>query len=203
MLIKLGDLIKKYKIHINGVMHIGAHLGEEYDDYKKAGIKKIVWVEGNPSICEQLKKIVPDIVINELISDKEDEVDFYITNNGQSSSILKFGLHSKYHPQVKVNNTLKLKTKRIDNIYSEYKLDSESYDFLNLDIQGMELSALKSMGDYLTKYKYIYTEVNEDYVYQGNALISELDAYLKTYGFYRVETKMTPYKWGDAFYIKK
>jgi len=33
----------------------------------------------------------------------------------------------------------------------------------NLDIQGAELKALKSMGDYLNNVDYIYTEVNSDY----------------------------------------
>ena len=50
----------------------------------------------------------------------------------------------------------------------------------------------------------IYTEVNEDYVYLECALISEIDSYLSTFDFVRVETSWYQNcKWGDAFYIKK
>ena len=41
----------------------------------------------------------------------------------------------------------------------------DNVNFLNLDIQGAELKALKSLQDYLHKVDYIYTEVNVDYLY--------------------------------------
>ena len=87
------------------------------------------------------------------------------------------------------------------DIICKYDID---YNFLNLDIQGAELKALKGMEEYLDKVDYIYTEVNEDYVYKGCALVSELDEFLGKYGFTRVETSWAGNcKWGDAFYIKK
>ena len=57
------------------------------------------------------------------------------------------------------------------------KYDIE-YNFLNFDIQGAELKALKGMEEYLNKVDYLYTEVNSNYVYVGCALITELDEYL-------------------------
>ena len=60
----------------------------------------------------------------------------------------------------------------------KYNID---YNFLNFDIQGAELKALKSMEEYLPKVDYLYTEVNSDYVYKECALISELDNYLKKF----------------------
>ena len=79
-----------------------------------------------------------------------------------------------------------------------------NYNFLNFDIQGAELKALKGMEEYLNKVDYIYTEVNCDYVYKNCALITEIDEYLSQFRLYRVETEWCQdFKWGDAFYIRK
>ena len=50
----------------------------------------------------------------------------------------------------------------------------------------------------------IFFEVNRDEVYEGAPMVEELDEFLGTYGFVRVETKWpeTHYTWGDALYIK-
>jgi len=63
---------------------------------------------------------------------------------------------------------------------------------------------LKSMGNYLKDIDYIYTEVNDDYVYEKCDLIGDIDNYLIPFGFTRVETSwFGDCKWGDSFYIKK
>ena len=68
----------------------------------------------------------------------------------------------------------------------------------------MELKAMKSMGDFIKKFDYIYTEVNTEYVYKDCALMDEIDEYLNTYGFKRCITQMCEnFGWGDAFYIKQ
>ena len=114
--------------------------------------------------------------------------------------MLDFGLHSTFHPSVKYVTCFETETKLLKNILPNYNIN---YNFLNLDIQGAELKALKGMEEYLNNVDYIYTEVNSDYVYKGCALIGELDQYLIQFGLHRVETKWTDYKWGDAFYIRK
>ena len=76
-------------------------------------------------------------------------------------------------------------------------------NFLNLDIQGAELLALKSMEKYLKNVKYIYTEVNTEKVYKDCALMNEIDDYLQQFGFTRAVHKLFGNcGWGDALYIK-
>ena len=77
------------------------------------------------------------------------------------------------------------------------------FNFLNLDIQGAELLALQGLEDNLKFIDYIYTEINTGEVYKNCAKVNEIDEFLKKYGFERVETAMTSWEWGDAFYIKK
>jgi hypothetical protein len=47
------------------------------------------------------------------------------------------------------------------------------------------------------------TEVNRDEVYRNCAKIEELDNFLSSYGFVRVETTWDGGTWGDAFYKKQ
>ena len=55
----------------------------------------------------------------------------------------------------------------------------------------------------LGKVDYVYSEVNEGTLYKDCGLISDIDNLLSKYGFKRVETDMSPWEWGDAFYIKE
>lgn len=218
MLIPLQDLIKKYNFHPKGVVHIGANEGQEAEAYFKTdSINKVMWFEALPLVFEKLKdhiKKTPRIehsAFKVLLSDEDDvEVDFNIANNdGQSSSMLEFGTHTKMHPTVKFTDKVKLKTKRFDTFMDSQKgaweeeLWHPDYDFLNVDVQGAELKVLEGMGDYLNQFKWLYLEVNRSELYLGCPMVEELDEYVKPYGFTRVETKWTGAGWGDGFYIKK
>lgn len=203
MLISLDDLIKKYSVNLKGILHVGAHHCEELEKYEKYIQRdKILWIEALQDKVNYCKSVYPNVLIEQaVISDKEETVTFNVSNNGQSSSILDFGLHSTFHPDVHYVYNFKTSTKLLKDIICKYDIP---YNFLNLDIQGVELKALKSMESYLEKIDYIYTEVNSDYVYKECALITEIDDYLQKFGFKRVETSWAgTCRWGDAFYVKQ
>ena len=203
MLIPLDNLVNNYNIQFKGVLHVGAHECEELNDYEKyIQRNKILWVEALPDKVELCKQRYPNVLIeNAVVSDKIEKVVFNVSNNGQSSSILDFGLHSHYHSHVHYVNSFETETKLLKDVISNYDIE---YNFLNFDIQGAELKALKGMEEYLNKVDYIYTEVNCDYVYKNCALITEIDEYLSQFRLYRVETEWCQdFKWGDAFYIRK
>ena len=203
MLIPLNELVEKYNIQFKGILHVGAHECEELNDYLNYTTNdKILWVEAMPDKVEFCKKKYPNILIeNAIVSDVEEKVRFNVSNNGQSSSILDFGLHLQLHPCVEYVSYFEGDTKLLKNIISNYNIE---YNFLNLDIQGAELKAMKGMETYLSKVDYIYTEVNSDYVYKDCALIQEIDEYLLKFGLVRVEVKwFNDCRWGDAFYIRQ
>jgi len=207
MLIDLKYLINKYNLKIRGIIHGGAHNAEESTMYSEMQIEDVIWLEANPEKAEYCKNLLKDkiknIVITEAISDKNGEkVDFNITNNGESSSILDLKNHKKYYPDINVVKKLKLETKRIDTIIDENIIEINNYNFLNLDLQGIELRAIKSLGDYLKNIDYIYTEVNKSELYNNCDKIEDIDSYLMNQGFIRVETAWTHAEWGDAFYIR-
>jgi len=202
MLISLDTLIAKYNIKFNGILHVGAHECEELSAYEKyLDRSKILWVEAMPEKVELCKSTYPNLLIeNAIVSDTVESVRFNIANNGQSSSFLFFGLHTTFHPEVHYVDAFTSNTSLLQDILPKYDIP---FNFINLDIQGAELRALKGMESYLSQIDYIYTEVNSDYVYMNCNLVTELDEYLAKFGLHRVETKWYgECKWGDAFYIR-
>lgn len=207
MLIELEGLVKKYNLNIKGIIHGGAHHGEESAVYSKLGIDKVIWLEANPEkveVCRQnLKDQSSNLIIQEALGDVDgEEVEFNVTNNGESSSILKLKDHKNFYPQIDVVSRFLVKTKRLDTILDEKNIDIAEYNFLNLDLQGVELRVIKGLGHYLDQIDYIYTEINRSELYEGCDQIEALDSYLENKGFRRVETAWTHAEWGDAFYIR-
>lgn len=204
MLIKIHDLKNNYCIDFTNILHIGAHDCEELSDYTQLGAKNIHWVE---AMKDKIKDINVPNCKNQMtlgvVSDKEgDLVNFNITNNGQSSSILELKEHIKEHPRIKNISSEKRITTTIDSILKNSILKDETIGFLNIDIQGAELLALKGAKETLVNVNSIYIEVNEKELYSNCALLPQIDEYLSALGFKRVETKITKHGWGDAFYVK-
>lgn len=201
MLIPLSDLVKKYSIKLSGVLHVGAHEGEENSAYISNGATQhsIYWVEANPSLCESLSKHLPN-VIQAAVSDKVENVTFHVTNNYQSSSILELEEHRNEHPHIHVIETLELETKTLDSVVEANCIYA---NFLNMDIQGAELKCLQGFEKHINMIDYVYTEVNTKYLYKGCALLDELDEWLSVRGFDRKETSITQHGWGDALYIRR
>jgi FkbM family methyltransferase len=210
MLIPFEKLISKHRINITGVLHCGASIGQEAESYAKLGVKNMVFVEADPDVYEKLKvnisKYPNAIPVNACLSDKDnEEVTFNLANNGgQSSSMLEFGTHTEAHPEVKFIGSIPLITKRLDSMIEELNLNIHEFNFLNMDLQGAELLALRGLGDYLKYFKYAYLEVNEREVYKHCAKVEDLDMYLIGFGFRRVETRWSGnHGWGDALYIRR
>jgi FkbM family methyltransferase len=206
MLIDFRKLFPKYGIKPSGVLHLGANVGEEAPVYDELGIKDVIWVEANPDLIPQLVTNTNQYkhgIILACMGDVEGkEVDFHVSNNaGQSSSILELGTHKIAHPEVHYVESYKTTMRRGDVLFNEIGLGS--IDFLNLDLQGAELLALRGMGDLLKQFKWIYTEVNQQELYKGCVLVGDLDLFLNGHGFKRVETSWCGNTgWGDALYIK-
>jgi FkbM family methyltransferase len=206
MLIDFRTLFPKYDIKPKGVLHVGANVGEEAPVYDELGIKDVVWIEANEQLIPQLTINTRDKykhkVIHACVGDVQDlEVKFHISNNaGQSSSYLELGTHKTAHPEVHYIKDVVMKMKRID----QFRTCWGGYDFLNIDLQGAELKALRGMGDILHQFKWAYLEVNQQELYKGCALVEDIDMYMIGYGFRRAETKWCGNTgWGDALYIKK
>ncbi len=208
MILSVDDVYKAFlynNINITGIFHVGAHECEELLFYNSFGVKNedIVWIDAVESkVTDATNRGIVN-VYNALITDKDDEdVEFNISNNIQSSSILEFGTHSEEHPWVVYTDKVLKKSITVDTFFEKNDLDASKYNFWNFDIQGAELIALKGATKSLQYAKALYLEVNEKELYKDCALIDEIDEFLSKHNFKRVLTKITQHGWGDALYLK-
>lgn len=205
MLISFSSLKRKYEMNIRGVVHIGAHYGEEIQEYVDNGIQKITVFEplslNFDILSKRLQNVNADIQGYQVAlgSEKGSATMYLSSNEAQSSSILKPKEHLEHHPYVTFDGTEEVEVDILDDY------DVSNANFMNIDVQGYELEVLKGGKKTLEHIDYVYCEVNRGEMYENNAMIDEVDEYLGSYGFERVETHWpeTWYKWGDALYIKK
>jgi hypothetical protein len=75
MLIPFRQLLFKFKRIPKGIIHVGAHIGEEAFQYEECGIDNVIWIEGNPEVfkvlCENISKYTNNYAFNCIISDKD------------------------------------------------------------------------------------------------------------------------------------
>jgi FkbM family methyltransferase len=196
---------------VKGVIHVGAHVCEEmyyYKTFLQIQDTNIFWVEGNPETYNIAKRRYPNSkIFHGLCTDKTgDVIDFNITtnlnnnNSSDSSSIYKLGTHLKHHPFVIPNKTIVLSSITLDDLLKNE--DTKNVNMLNLDVQGCELLVCKGATKILEQIDYIYTEINNEHLYENCALVGDMDEYLSKYNFKRVLTEWTEYQWGDALYVK-
>jgi FkbM family methyltransferase len=207
MLLNLHMLNKKYSLDIKKLAHIGAHKGQEVDEYLK--------IFPTVEIC----LFEPQVELFTQLEDKYDKLDnfalynfalgsstnissmYRADNEGQSSSFYKPKEHLIEHPEIKfTENSEVFEIKALD------ELGIMNIDFLNIDTQGYELEVLKGSKDALGRdVKYIMLEINKKELYDSCPLVKDIDDYLDQYNFTRVATQYwnDTYSWGDAFYIKK
>jgi len=191
---------------VRGVIHVGAHEGEELPGYLLQGIRDIIWIEANPRKLTYLTELTSNYnsmhVASFAAGSRSGDIVLNISNNGQSSSVLQFGTHSIEHPDVTYVDHCTVKLARIDDWIDQASIDRSTFNFLNIDIQGYELEALKGSVKQLHFVDYVYTEVNVNHLYQGCPLIDEVDLFWGLFGFTRISTAITQHGWGDAFYFK-
>jgi len=193
-----------------GVLHVGAHMCEEAELYYSLGMnardpEKVLWVEANADIAAFAAKNgqFPNIICAAVSDTDDTEVTFFVTNNGQSSSILPLAEHRREHPDVYEVAARRVRTITLDTLFVNLGIPHDRYDVANLDIQGAELMALRGAEKILANLRAIYTEVNTKELYAGCALLPEMDEFLGARGFVRVALELTQNSWGDALYVRK
>jgi FkbM family methyltransferase len=200
------QMIAKHNLNITGILHCGANDGQERFEYDELKVP-VAWIEALPAVYAKLQENLTHFPLqrcfNICIGDEDGkEVVFHVSNNqAQSSSYLELGTHKDIHPEVHYVQDIPMKTTRLDTFF-DYLGVVKPLNFLMLDLQGAELIAMKSLGEYLDQFDYIWTEVNQVPVYESCPLIGDLDMFLM--GYVRVETgNWVAGSWTDALYVKK
>lgn len=188
-----------------GICHVGSHTGEERGLYHSLGMldANILWIDANADYASSFDP-ARECFLRALVADSDGEpAVFRITNNGQSSSMLPLKEHLREHPWVHEVEQRAMTTITMDTLFRVNGIPYDKYDVMNLDIQGAELRALRGATKILPHIKAIYTEVNERELYEGCALLPELDGFLAGHGFKKACISMTDHGWGDALYLRE
>jgi len=118
------------------------------------------------------------------LSDSFSEVDFYVSENIVSSSLLKItDKHIEAAPKSTVSNTLKVKTSTLDYFSKELNLAGKSI-FIKIDVQGHELNVLKGAIKTLDAAILVAIEVSFEKLYTQSATFDEIYNFMCERGFF-------------------
>src|SRR5262249_4776389 len=153
----------------------------ERDIYRTLGAEQALWVEADPANMDTLRANVASYpghrAVQACLTDGDGQLTpFHRTNNrGESSSVLPMGTHRQHFEHIQVVEQTQLVTTTFRKLIERERLSLEAYDFLVLDVQGAELLVLKGFGELLQQFRGAYVEVNLEPLYQGCALLPEID----------------------------
>lgn len=205
MLLSYSSLVKQYGVNVTGVIHVGGHIGQEMETYKKNNVKNLIVFEPQKVPFEKLSSVVESIgfdnvkLVNKALGNSCATVEMTCNDDGLCSSILKPKHVLEQYPNIIFDRKESVEMVTMDSVIDQ----DHGYNFLNMDTQGYELEVLKGAKKTLERIDCVYTEVNNTEVYENNALIEEIDDYLSGYNMIRVETDWMGGTWGDAFYIRQ
>ena len=184
---------------IDLVVHVGAHVGQEIDTYRPLGIRRVVWIEGDPEtyqrLCnriradEQAEPRMLHYPVCALVSDADDNlIAFHRFNNkGASSSVYRPTprLRSEWPGLDTCGDAITLCTRRLESILDELGLEwpSAGKAVLVVDVQGHEAAVLAGLGRYARMFDLCECEVSKEAIYDGGALYPEIKARLEELGF--------------------
>jgi len=201
--VKLADDVRRRRDEVaarvlqqaNGVLHLGAHWGEEAGTYAAAG-KPVLWVEALPAAYEHLVRHVAAYSNQRTVCALLGDVDgvrrrFHVSNNhaGVSSSLFDFGPYASGERslwpdlELAMQESLDLTMVTLDTLVRELGVDPVMHDYWVLDLQGAEKLALLGARASLGACQALHVEVSQVEVYQGGVLWPDLRRYLEEQGF--------------------
>jgi len=205
----LVKLVRRYRLKPEGVIHVGAHVGQETDAYDAIGAHRQLWIEPQPDAFQRLKERAPP---SELVhhanvacgsTPGRMELNIIPKNGGGLSSLLAPTQTLREMPESEVIGTQLVDVQRLDDVIQSTGIDAAKHNLLVVDTQGFELEVLRGAVSYLAKdCDYIYAEISRVPLYEGSCLESDIDAFLRPFAFRRVYTRLSLGEHGDALYVR-
>ena len=157
MLLNFNDLYTKYDMDVTGVLHVGAHHGQEVTEYVNKGIKNMVFFEPLPETVAILEeKLAPYAEENNIVvfpyaaGNEEKTIEMYVSDHSMCSSLLAPKVVLTQYPGIKFPSKTNVEMIKIDDAEIDFE-----YNLMNIDVQGYELSVLKGALNILKFIEYI------------------------------------------------
>ena len=202
----LKGLCHRHQIDIKGIVQVGAHVGQEVDEFLTVGPEKILMIEALPNLAKSLAikyQNIPRIkVVSCAISNYNGVTNFNVlSNGGMSSSILPPNRQAWIWPSIVKTGEVRLPCKRLDSLMEELDEKPFDYNFLMVDVQGAEHLVFEGAAELLKHIEAVHTEVNYIELYEGCVMEKDLTGFLRGNGFEKKE-EVKNEVWGDAFYVR-
>lgn len=163
---------------------IGAHRFQEHTMFLELfpNLEQIYLFEPMPDFARFLTAVTGSLgyvkVFQYAITDFDGTADFHVTNNTESSSLLKLGKHRDVYPDIHESLTINVQCRKLDTVIREHGLRPP--DLLFIDVQGSEYKVITSISSaVLDGVKLLYTEASTIEFYQGARNLNEIRDYLQ------------------------
>jgi FkbM family methyltransferase len=183
----LKSIRERIIVNSGGVLHIGAHEGQEASMYANL-VVRVMWIEAIPEkytvLTKNISKYTNQKAKNILLGSKNTKENiFYLSsNNKESSSIYNFGSDNS-SKKLRMNTSISIPMKKLQTVFSPKTISL--YPHWVIDVQGAELDVLKGAGKLLRFCHSLEVEVtSEDFdLYQGGSKKNEVINFLESHGF--------------------
>ena len=195
-------LFRRFGITPKGVIHLGAHVGEEALPYLLMGYRRALFVEPDPTCYEALvtnlayvEKVARGMdafcgladggqwcqARRVAVGDREGETELFVQPNDRESSILP-------PTTTAPARTLTVPLTTLDTLLEELPegWQREDLNVLYANIQGAELIALRGARATLRHIDFAYIEINLVSRYEGDPTVDQVVDFMDGEGFERV-----------------
>lgn len=181
----------------HGVVHVGAHLGEEIPWYLHRNMIPVIAIEANPEIFSQLVANFADEgnvqCVRAVLGERNEKSILHIgqhlhapIDDTMGASLLQPNReYYSWGNRETIQKHLPVEVHRFDSLYSDDLFNHLTIDTLVIDVQGMELEVLKGFGDLLNNFDFLNIECSEKPIYNGEASAEEVVVWLAIQGFER------------------
>lgn len=177
-----------YLADVSGVIHVGAHLGQERDLYARYGLA-VLWIEPLEAHFRELERNIAPYPSQRAVRALVTNVDgvehtFHVASNtGASSSILELAMHADAWPDVHYVAETRIVGTTLPSLLAAEGIDPSAYDALVVDTQGADLLVLQGAEPLLDGFGYVQVEAPDFEAYRGCGLVTDIDALLAAHGF--------------------
>jgi 2-O-methyltransferase len=173
------------------ILDIGCNHGEHTLEFLRLfKASKVYAFEPDPRALDGFRSMVKNErakLFDFAISDKDGTTEFHVSDGlhpwpkwkevrstgwDLSGSIKKPKRHLEVYPWCTFNDSITVKTKRLDTWCREEGI--ESIDFIWADVQGAEENLIKGGQEALNRTRYFYTEFSNQELYEGQISLREI-----------------------------
>lgn len=172
----LPRLLAEQGIEPRGVLHVGAHRGEEVPVYRKLGFRRIVLAEPNPALREHLLTLGCEVA--SCAVGTPGRRSFFLTRQPTRSSLLRPTGHV---PGAEVERSVAVETRALAEFVA---LD---LNVLAIDAQGAELEIIQSGP--VSAFELVIVECRSGRHYHGQPTPTEVRAHLEAEGMRLIHTQ--------------